>query len=113
MTNETVVASAALSVGFGELYVLDTEDVEVFVLDLNGRDAAPPFYIDVDGRRFTFTAATFLLRGHGAALPDYVRAEEAEGRLALFGERDDRLLIYGHDPSAEVDDEDDDEGEGE
>lgn len=109
MTNEAVVASSALSAGFGELYVLDTEGVEVFVLDLNGRDTAPPFYIDVDGRRFTFTAATFLLRGHGAALPDYVRAEEAEGRLALFGERDDRLLIYSHDPNAAV--EDDEEGE--
>ena len=36
MTNETVVASAALSAGFEDLYVLDTEDVEVFVLDLNG-----------------------------------------------------------------------------
>lgn len=110
MTNETAAASAALSVGFGELYVLDTEDVEVFVLDLNGREAAPPFYIDVEGRRFAFTAATFLLNGHGASLPDYVRAEEAEGRLALFGERDDRLLIYSHDPNAEVE-EDEEEGE--
>ncbi len=114
MTNEAVVASSALSAGFSDLYVLDTEDVEAFVIDLNGRDAAPPFYVDVDGRRFTFTAATFLLSGHGAALPDYVRAEEAEGRLVLFGEREDRLLIYGHDPNAEVEDgEEGDDGEGE
>ncbi len=110
MTNETAATSEALSVDFGDLYVLDTEDVEVFVLDLNGRDEVPPFYIDVDGRRFAFTAATFLLVGHGAALPDYVRAEEAEGRLALFGERDDRLLIYSHDPNAAVED-DEEEGE--
>ena len=105
MTNETVIASAALSVDFAELYVLDTEDVEAFVLDLNGREEPPPFYIDVDGRRFTFTAATFLLSGHGASLPDHVRAEEAEGRLVLFGERDDRLLIYSHDPTVAVEDE--------
>lgn len=110
MTNETVVASAALSVDFGELYVLDTEDVEAFVLDLNGREEPPPFYIDVDGRRFTFTAATFLLSGHGASLPDHVRAEEAEGRLVLFGERDDRLLIYSHDPTVVVEDSEE-EGE--
>jgi hypothetical protein len=112
MTSETVVDDAtAVTVTFDDLYVLDTEDVEVFVLDLNARDEPPPFYIDVDGRRFGFMASTFLLRGHGAALPDYVQAEEAEGRLVLFGERDDRLLVYGHDPSAE-DEEEDDDSEG-
>ncbi len=126
MTSEAPAAGTSeISVALDDLHVLDCEGVAAFVIDLNAL-GTPPFYIDVEGRflrqggsawlryrrsmRFVFTSGTFLLQGHGAALPDYVRAEEAEGRLVLFGERAGRLLIYGFDPSAE--DEDDGEEGG-
>ena len=46
------------------------------------------------------------MNGHGAQLPEYLTAEEAEGRLTLLVERDDRYLVYSHDPNAPDDDED-------
>lgn len=124
MTSEGPAAGTSeISVALDDLHLLDTEGVAAFVVDLNALSTPPPFYIDVEGRflqqggsawlryrgsmRFAFTSETFLVQGHGAALPDYVRAEEAEGRLVLLGQRADRLLIYGFDPSAE----DEDEGE--
>lgn len=129
MTSEALAAGTGeISAALDDLYVLDSEGVAAFVIDLNSLDAPPPFYIDVKGPflrqggsawvryrgsvRFAFTSETFLLQGHGAVLPDYVRAEEAEGRLVLFGERDDRLLIYGFDPNAE-DEDDREEGDAE
>ena len=42
---------------------------------------------------------------HGAALPGWVREEEAAGHLVLFVERGPRLMCYVHDPAAVEDDD--------
>ncbi len=101
--------TTAITVTFDDLYVLtaeDTEgDVDVFVLNMNEAPAPPPYYITVADRRFALTGETFLVRGHGAALPRYVRAEESEGRLAMLVEREERLLAYVHDPVAEAEED--------
>ena len=94
-----------MSVTFDELYVLESGGVDCFVLNWNDAPDLPPYYITVDGRRFAFTGTTYLVKGHGAALPKWVRDEEAAGHLALFVERDDRLMAYLHDPNAVEDDE--------
>ncbi len=95
------------AVEFEDLFVLSTDGVDIFVLNLNEDDAPPPFYVDVGDRRFSFTSTTYLVKGHGAQLPEFVTAEEAEGRLVLLVERDERYLVYSHDPNAP--DEDDEE----
>lgn len=94
-----------MSVTFDELYVLESGGVDCFVLDWNEQPELPPYYITVDGRRFGYTGTTYLLKGHGARLPLWVQAEEAAGRLALFVERNGRLMAYLHDPAATEDDE--------
>ena len=95
----------SMSVTFDELYVLESGGVDCFVLDWNDAPALPAYYITVDGRRFGYTGATYLVKGHGAQLPQWVQAEEAAGRLTMFVERDGRLMAYVHDPSAVEDDE--------
>lgn len=109
MTSDTAEQATELTVGFDDLFVLSTDGVDAFVLNWNEAENPPPFYIDVGGRRFAFTADTYLVRGHGADLPRYLTAEEAEGRLALLVERDGRYLVYSHDPNAPEDDEDDED----
>lgn len=108
MTTETAPHHTSVSVTFDDFYVLTAEDIDAFALNWNERDAPPPFYVDVDGKRFAYTGLTFLVRGYGAALPRWVREEDAAGHLVLFVERDDRLLSYVYDPAAEVEE---DEGE--
>jgi hypothetical protein len=99
MTTELVVT-------FDEMSVLTEDGIELFVLDMGDLADVPPFYIDVAGRRFSYASATFPVKGHGATLPPFVRAEEAAGHLLLLGERGGRYLAYVHDPDTVVDDED-------
>lgn len=103
MTNEQ---TTSVTVTFDDLYLLTAEDpegeVDVFVLNWNEEPVPPPFYVAVADRRFAFNGTTYLVRGHGADLPRFVRSEEAEGRLVVFVEREDRLLTYVHDPVAEA-----------
>jgi hypothetical protein len=94
-----------LAVGFDDLFVLSTGGVDAFVLNWNESETAPPFYVDVGDRRFAFTSDTYLVTGHGAQLPEFLSAEEAEGRLTLLVEREGRYLVYSHDPNAPEDDE--------
>lgn len=95
----------SMTVTFDELYVLQSGGVDCFVLDWNEAPDLPAYYITVDGRRFGFTGMTYLVKGHGAALPSWVQAEEAAGHLVLFVERNGRLMTYLHDPNAVEDDE--------
>ena len=99
----------AISLTFDDLFVLSTEGVDAFVYDMAESPVPPPYYITVDDRRFALSGVSFLESGHGAVLPDWVRAEEAAGRLVLFVRRGGRLMGYVHDPAAVADDEDDDE----
>ena len=93
-----------LAVTFDEMTVLSEGGADVFVVNLNDREEAPPYYVTVNGRRFSFTGETFLIHGHSAIMPDWVHEHEAEGRLVLLGERDDRYVRYVHDPR-EIEDE--------
>ena len=93
-----------VEVSFEDMTVLSEGGVDVFVLQWEADGAPPPFYVDVDGRRFHFTSRTFLYDGHGAAMPRYVQEEEAEGRIPLLVQRNDRFYIYSHDPNAEEED---------
>ena len=87
-----------LAVTFDDMTVLSEGGADVFVVNLNNREEAPPYYVTVNGRRFSFTGDTFLIQGHSAVMPAWVREHEAEGRLVLLGERDDRYVRYVHDP---------------
>ncbi|MSQ42362.1 MAG: hypothetical protein EXR65_04925 [Dehalococcoidia bacterium] len=95
----------AITLTFDDLSVLSTGGVDVFTLDMGEAPQPPPYYVTVDGRRFRFTGATYLERGHGAVLPAWVRSEEAAGRLTLFVRRGERLLAYVHDPAETEEDE--------
>lgn len=88
-----------------DLYVLTADDVDAFAVNWNEQPAPPPFYVVVDGRKFALTGQTYLVRGFGAELPDWVKAEDAAGHLVLFVERDGRLLAYSFDPDAESDED--------
>lgn len=107
---ETITADpTALTLGFDDLFVLSTGGRDVFVYNMNEAATPPPFYLTVDGRRFHLTGASYLEQGHGAVLPQWVREEEAAGRLVMFVLRNERLLAYLHDPAES---EEDDGGEG-
>lgn len=95
-----------IEVGFEDLMVVsDDEGVDVFALNWNQPPYPPPFFIVVAGRRFRFSGKTFLLKGYGALMARFIQEQEAEGRLALLVERDNRLYIYLHDPAVEAEDE--------
>jgi hypothetical protein len=102
-------ASRSMTAAYDDFELLATGDVDTFVLDLNELPGPPPYFIVVDGRRFALQRETFLVRGHGATLPQWLREQEVEGRLVLLAERDERYLVYVHDPNAV--DEDGDDGE--
>lgn len=95
-----------LEVGFDDLTVLSEGESDVFVLNLNGDDQPPPYYITVNGRRFSFTGDTFLIFGHSASLSNWAREQQEQGLLPLLAERDDRYLRYLHDPAAALEEED-------
>jgi len=102
----------AMTLGFNDLYVVTTGDVDVFALNLNTWEGSPPFYLDVEGRRFSLQPKnTYLVTGYGAALPNWIRAEESEGRLTVLAERGGRYLVYSHDTLAVDEDEDEEGGE--
>ena len=90
-----------VEVSFGDMGVLeDDAGVQAFVLDWNWEPAPPPFYVIVEGQRFAYSGETLLVKGHGAQFARLVSEHEAAGRLVLFVEREDRLLVYVHDPAA-------------
>jgi hypothetical protein len=99
--------SRTLSAGYDDFDLLETGDVDVFVIDLNELDDEPPFYILADGRRFALQRDTYQVRGHGAQMPAWIREQEAAGRLVLLAERNERFLVYVYDPSAAEDEGDD------
>ena len=99
-----------MTVGFNDLYVVSTNDVDVFALNLNTWEGPPPFYLNIEGREFALQPSnTYLVTGHGAALPTWIQAEEAEGRLTVLGERGGRYLVFSHDTTA-VDEEEEEDG---
>ena len=95
----------SVTITFADMYVLAAGEVDAFAINWNEEDAPPPYYVQVDGKRFAFNGLTFLVRGYGAALPRFVQEEEAAGHLVLFVERGTRLLAYVYDPEAEAEDD--------
>lgn len=95
-----------VDVSFEDMGVLVDENTgaEAFILDWNLDPAPPPYYLNVEGRRFAYSGETLLVKGHGAKFGGIVKAHEAAGRIALFVEREGRLMIYVHDPAATEDD---------
>ncbi len=106
MADTAAADPTIVELDFSDFYILTSGDVDAFAVNWTEMDEPPPFYVTVAGRRFAFNGLTFLVKGHGAPLPTWVREEEAAGHLVLFVERDDRLLCYVHDPAAIEDDED-------
>lgn len=98
-----------LAVTFDDMTVLSEGGVDVFLLNMEEMDDVPPYYIDVSGRRFSYSSTTFPTKGHGAMMPRFVAEQEAAGNLVVLGERQERYIAYVHDPSAISDDEE--EGE--
>ena len=99
-----------MTLGFNDLYLVSTGGVDVFALNLNTWEGTPPYYLNVEGREFALQPSnTYLVTGHGGALPAWLQAEEAEGHLTVLAERDGRYLVYSHDTTAV--DEEDEEGE--
>lgn len=101
----------SVTVTFDDMFVLETGGSPAFAINWNEEPTPPPYYITVDGRRFAYTGMTFLIRGHGAPLPNWVRDEEGAGHLVLFVERNNRLMGYSFDPSATDDEGEDGEGD--
>ena len=99
-------ASQPLVATYDDFELLGTGDVDVFVLDLNELPGRPPYFVEVDGRRFSLQRETFLVRGHGATMPQWIREQDGAGRIVLLAERGTRYLVYLHDPNA-ADDGDD------
>ncbi len=95
-----------VDVTFEQMGVLSDEDGdETFILDWNWEAAPPPYYVNVEGRRFAYSGETLLAKGHGAKLARLMREHQGAGRLVIFVERAGRLLVYVHDPAARDDDE--------
>ncbi len=102
--------SKVITVGFQDLHIVSSGGVDVFALNLNDWPHPPPFYLEVDGRQFALQPSnTYLVTGHGARLPEWITAEEAEGRLTVLAEREDRYLVYSHDTLATDEDDEDQE----
>lgn len=92
-----------------DLYVVSEGGVDVAVLNLTDLPQVPPYYVDIDGRRFVFTSRTYPIKGHAAQMPREVQAESDAGRLALLVERGPRYYLYVCDPAAAEADGDDEE----
>jgi hypothetical protein len=103
----SMAATTEVEVTFDDMTVLSEDGVDLFVLNWNEFVEPPPYYVDVDGRRFAYSSQTVLVAGRGAVLSDFVREHEAEGLTVLLVERDDRFMLYLHDPAAGAEDEDD------
>jgi len=99
-----------MSLGFKDLYLVSSGGVDVFAIDLNDWDGKIPYYLEVDGKLFSLQPSnTYLVTGHGARLPEWITAEEEEGRLTVLAERDTRFLVYSHDTLAVDEEEEDDD----
>lgn len=107
MTSEApeMAHETSVELTFEDFYVLTADDVDAFAVDWNEEPDPPPFYVIVDGKKFAYVGQTYLVRGYGAELPDWVKAEDEAGHLVLFVERGGRLLAYSYDPNAEVDED--------
>lgn len=105
MADTATADPTSVTLGFEDFYLLTSGGVDAFAINWSEHDTEPPYYITVDGRRFAFNGLTFQVKGHGAALPGWVREEEAAGHLVLFVERGPRLMCYVHDPAAVEDDD--------
>lgn len=93
-----------IAAGFNDMTVFTEDGVDVFILNLDELDDVPPYYLDVAGRRFAYSAITFPVKGQSAQLPRFIRTTEADGKLVIMVERKQRYLAYIHDPAAETDD---------
>ena len=101
-----------LDITFNDLNILSTGGVDVLVLNLNEWNSDIPFYLEIDQRLFALQPSnTHLVSGHGAQLPNWITNEESEGRLTILVERNERYLVYIHDPLAIDEDEDEDEND--
>lgn len=99
-----------MAFAFQDLHLVSSGGVDVFAVDLNDWAGKLPFYLEVDERIFALQPSnTYLVTGHGAQLPEWIAAEEAEGRLTILGEREDRYLVYSHDTLAVEEEDDEDE----
>lgn len=99
-----------ITVELDDMSVLSEGGTDVFVLSWGAEPEPPPFAVHVRGRMFAFCGRTFLMRGGGAVLPEFLREQEREGMLTLLIDRTDRYYAYLHDPNEG--DEDGDEAEG-
>ncbi len=102
---DSTEAATEVKVSFDDMTVFSEGGVDVFVLNWDHSDDPPPYYVDVAELRFAFSASTMLVTGHRDLLPNYVREQQAEGRIPLFVERDERYYIYLHDPHAGEDED--------
>lgn len=94
-----------IAVGFDDMTVLSEGGVDVFLLNMDDLEDVPPYYIEVGGRRFSYSSSTFPTKGHGAQLPRFISEQEAAGNLVVLGERQDRYIAYVHDPNAVAEDD--------
>ena len=94
-----------IAVGFDDMTVLSEGGVDVFLLNMDDFEDVPPYYVDVAGRRFSYSSTTFPTKGHSAHLPRFIAEQEAAGNLVVLGERNDRYIAYVHDPNAVSEDE--------
>lgn len=94
-----------IAAGFNDMTVLTEDGVDVFILNLDELDDVPPYYLDVAGRRFAYSAITFPVKGQSAQLPRFIRTTEADGKLVIMVERKQRYLAYIHDPAAPAEEE--------
>jgi len=103
MTMADTTDPTSVTLTFEDFYVLTTGDVDAFAVNWSEHADPAPYHVTVDGKRFSYTGITFLVKGHGAELPTWVKTEEAAGHLVLFVERESRLMAYVFDPEAEED----------
>jgi hypothetical protein len=110
MTYSFNLESKIMTVSFQDLHMVSSGGVDVFALNLNDWPEQPPFYLEVDGRQFVLQPSnTYLVTGHGARLPEWIAAEEAEGRLTVLAERGPRYLVYSHNTLTTSEDDEDEE----
>lgn len=101
-TEPSTTDSTQLTVDFSELFLISTGGIDVFALNWNQMDAPPPYSLSISENEFSYQGHTYLVNGHGAILPQWVQQTETENRLAMFVERDGRLLAYASEPTAET-----------
>ena len=104
-TEQSTTDHTQLTIDFGDLFLISTGGIDVFALNWNQMDVPPPYNLSVSENEFSYQGHTYLVNGHGAILPQWVQQIETEDRLAMFIERDGRLLAYASEPIADESDE--------